>query len=341
VNDARSVLIIDMGSGYLKCGPRQLRKPQILPACFEAETEQAGNRTLLALDPGRVEWHFPLENGTVPEEVDALAPLCELVLRRFPRESTNRKNLELMLLLFPFVDSEHAADLCAELKETIGCLHVEAAIQQVLTWGYWGMETSLIVDVGYSASFVTPIYRGFLLDDVAVPVVTGSFFVSAALRRLLLTGAEEMSTPKRDWYVQLAENPEAVDYIKTNLCHVLPFPEDALAVPVTEPRYRHGSIEVGLGDIPWEATEVLFQPSLLELGEKGLSEAVADVLNRVDSTVRTELAANILLAGGGSALPGLRLRLEADLKKRMSHLAIKVFSLENPIYSAWLGAAST
>jgi actin-related protein len=253
----------------------------------------------------------------------------------------NRKRLELMLLLFPFVSPDRVANLCDELREAIGCLHVEAAIQQVLTWGYWGMETSLIVDVGYSASFVTPIYRGFLLDDVAVPVVTGSFFVSAALRRLLLTAAEEASTPKNDWYVQLAEDPEAIDYIKRNLCHVLPFPDDALAVPVTQPRYRHANVEVPLADIPWEASEVLFQPNLLEVGEKGLSEAVADVLNRVDSTVRTELAENILLAGGGSSLPGLRLRLEADLKRRNPHLAIKVFSLENPIYSAWLGAAVT
>jgi len=341
VKDARSVVIVDMGTGYLKCGPRQLRRPKILPACFQTDAGREGSSTLLTLDPGRSAWRFPLENGTIPAEADALIPLCEEVLRQFPQESANRKNLELMLLVFPFVGPERAASLCAELQEALGCLHVETAIQQVLIWGYWGMETSLVIDLGYSASFVTPIYRGFLLDDVATPVVTGSFFVSAALRRLLQTAAEEASAPQSELYAQLAEDAEAVDYIKANLCHVLPSPDEALAVPVTQPRYRCGSVEVGLGDIPWEATEILFQPSLLEVNEKGLVEVVADVLSRVDSTVRTELAANILLAGGGSGFPGLKLRVEADLSRRLPHLAIKVFSLENPIYSAWLGAAGT
>jgi actin-related protein len=340
VKDARSVLIIDLGTGYLKCGSRQLRRPKILPACFQDAAGKAGNPTLLALDPGRAEWCFPLENGTIPK-TDALLPLCEQVLRQFPQESANHRNLELVLLLFPFVNTERAADLSVELQEALGCAQVRTAIQQVLVWGYWGMETSLIVDVGYSTSFVTPIYRGFLLDDVAVPVTAGSFFVSAALRRLLLTAAEGASAPKSTQYTRLAEDSHAIDYMKANLCHVLSTSEEGLAVPVAQPRYRHGTVEVGLGDIPWEATEVLFQPDLLEVGEKGLSDAVADVLGQVDSTVRAELAANILLAGGGSDFPGLRLRLENDLRKRLPHLAIKVFSLENPIYSAWLGAATS
>ena len=135
MKDARSVLIIDMGSGYLKCGPRQLRKPAILPACFETEEAHSGNPVLLALDPGRTQWHFPLEDGTVPVDADALGALCNLVFRRFPPESANRKALGLMLLLFPCGDSERITDLCGELREMTGCLCVETSVQQILTWG--------------------------------------------------------------------------------------------------------------------------------------------------------------------------------------------------------------
>ena len=69
-----------------------------------------------------------------------------------------------------------------------------------------------------------------------------------------------------------------------------------------------------------------------------LTEAIIDVLTRVDTTVRAELASNIVLTGGGSMIPGLTTRIETDLKAQIPHLTVKVYDLEHPLYSSWLGA---
>ena len=97
-------------------------------------------------------------------------------------------------------------------------------------------------------------------------------------------------------------------------------------------------VELPLGPLPWQAPEVLFQPTLLGVGDKGLTEAIVDVLTRVDTTVRAELATNIVLTGGGSMIPGLKTRIETDLKAQIPHLTVKVYDLKNPLYSSWLGA---
>jgi actin-related protein len=273
----------------------------------------------------------------LPKDSTLIVQLCEVVLEQFPHLKANCAQMELTLLVFPLIPPEQVTEQCRTVQDALGCLHVDAAIQQVLTWGYWGRKTGLIVDVGYSASFVTPIYRGFLLEEQVLPLVTGSFFVSAQIRKLLLHQAETVDSDQADIYAQLANNAKAISKIKQTFCQVRPYEVDGHFDKIVQFRYQ--DTELSLGSLPWQATEVLFQPTLLRVGDKGLTDALIDVLERVDTSIRAELASNIVLTGGGSMFPGLRSRIQNDLEMHLPHLAVKVFDLEYPLYSTWLGAA--
>ena len=238
---------------------------------------------------------------------------------------------------FSTVPLEQITKLCTEVKDGLGCLHVEAAIQQVLTWGYWGRKTALIIDIGYTSTFVTPLYRGFLLEEQILPLVTGSFFVSAEIRKLLLHKAETADSDLTSSYSRLAKTGKAIREIKQSHCQVFPMAVDDVFDDNVD--FVFEGVELPLGPLPWQAPEVLFHPTLLGVGDKGLTEAIVEVLMRVDTTVRAELASNIVLTGGGSMLPGLATRIETDLKAQIPHLTVKVYDLENPLYSSWLGAA--
>ncbi len=337
MNDTHANLIIDLGSGYSKCGFAQQLEPLILPAAFKSSKPQKSKSIFDKLDPGRRAWVFPLENGILPKDFALITKLCNLVLEQFPIMNQQREKLELTLLLFPQSPPDQITQLCKTLQNSLGCLHVEAAIQQILTWGYWGKKTALIVDIGYTTSFVTPIFRGFLLEEQIHPIITGSFLVSAEIRKLLLHQAETVPPPQASSYARLAKSSKAISKIKQSLCQIYP-----VGVNQANDKQVHFSFngkELSLGAIPWQAPEVLFQPTLLGVGDKGITEVIAEVLRRVDISVRAELASNIVLAGGGAMLPGLNTRLKNDLKTLMPHLAIKVYDLEHPIYSAWLGAA--
>lgn len=336
MKDAPTNLIIDLGSGYIKCGPPNQPEPKVIPAALKSTESGSGNPIFHEFDPGRRAWVFPFENGMLPKDTTMITQLCNLVIEEFPQLNQHRRNLELMLLLFPQSQPDHVSELCQKLQESLGCSKVEAAIQQVLSWGYWGQKTGLIVDVGYTVTFITPIYRGFLLEEQILSLITGSFFISAELRKLILHQATTATENQAGLYSQLASDGNAISTIKQSLCKIHPVELDGSFNETADFAY-HGT-QLSLGASPWQAPEVLFQPTLLGVGDKGLTEAVIDVLQRVDTTVRAELAANIVLAGGGSMIPGLKTRLEHDLKSQIPHLTIKVNDLEHPIYSSWLGA---
>lgn len=337
MNDAPRNLLIDLGSGYLKCGPPQLTEPVVIPAALKVTPPSQDSSIFCELDPGRSSWIFPLEDGMLPKDPNLIVQLCETVLEKFPHLKEYCPQMELTLLVFPLSPSDKVTEYCRTVKEALGCLHVDAAIQQVLTWGYWGHKTGIIVDVGYSASFITPIYRGFLLEEQVFPLVTGSFFVSALIRKLLLHQAEVADSTQSDLYTQLANDSEAVSKIKQSFCQVRPHEVDGHFGEVA--RFPYHEAELSLGSLPWQATEVLFQPTLLGVGDKGLTDALIDVLEGVDTSIRAELASNIILAGGGSMFPGLQSRIQNDVQTQLPHLAVKVFDLEYPLYSSWLGAA--
>ncbi|MFX1563032.1 MAG: hypothetical protein ACFFDP_06965 [Promethearchaeota archaeon] len=335
----QSLLIIDLGSGYIKCGTPGLSLPKVFPACYPMKKGYSQNKRLLELDPGRADWAFPLESGILPKKSKNLTPLCELAFSESQSDLPDRSKIKLLLLLFPLMKTEQVTSFCKELKEELDCLHVTAAIQQVLTWCYWGKKSSIIVDIGYTASFITPIYRGFLITEHIKPLITGSFFVSAALRHLILNKAKQSSASERDALTQIAMDGEAIDFIKKTLCRVISNPEKT-QLSSKDSHYHRGDVDISLGRIPEEANEVLFDPTLLGVGDYGIVGALAEVLDNVDATVRSELASNIVLAGGGAMVPGLRQRIRTELKRHMPYLNIRVYDLEKPMYSAWLGAAS-
>jgi actin-related protein len=199
-----------------------------------------------------------------------------------------------------------------------------------------GKHTGMIVDIGHTVSIATPIYRGFLLKEHVVDTTTGSLYVTAALRRLFEKKAQESA--KYSDYAKIANDVKAIEYIKRNFCQVRPDPRDK-NLP-REWQYKRKGIHVSLGDVPWKAPEVLFDPSLIGIGDKGLIDAVVDSINQADITIRRELSNDIILTGGGSLFLGLRERFERELKRRLPHLPVNCYALEDALTNAWTGAAA-
>ncbi|KAG5509578.1 hypothetical protein JKF63_06283 [Porcisia hertigi] len=86
----------------------------------------------------------------------------------------------------------------------------------------------------------------------------------------------------------------------------------------------------------------LFRPSF----EKGISWLPFAAVNNCEATLRPQLYANMVLAGGSTSFPGLKARLEAEMRQlyRESHPSeavapICVRDMPCRAYSAWLGGS--
>ena len=85
-----------------------------------------------------------------------------------------------------------------------------------------------------------------------------------------------------------------------------------------EKRYElpNGDV-ITLGRERFQCVEPIFQPLLLGLEMWGLAQHVVNTVRRCDPGIRQTLLSNVVLAGGGSLLPGLASRLQHDVEKEL------------------------
>lgn len=88
--------------------------------------------------------------------------------------------------------------------------------------------------------------------------------------------------------------------------------------------------------------EPLFDPSLIHIDYIGLPEAIAKVIRAWAREDWGELLPNIILAGGGSLIPGLEKRLKVEISKYFSEKLrdqIKVLAASGRDNMSWVGAS--
>jgi len=72
---------------------------------------------------------------------------------------------------------------------------------------------------------------------------------------------------------------------------------------------------IKLGRERYEASEVLFKPSLVDCEQKGVHDMLFDMINEADIDLRPAFYKHIVLSGGSTMYPGLPSRLEKEMKR--------------------------
>eukprot|EP00479_Gromia_sphaerica_P003840 TRINITY_DN14571_c0_g1_i1.p1 TRINITY_DN14571_c0_g1~~TRINITY_DN14571_c0_g1_i1.p1 ORF type:complete len:219 (-),score=43.14 TRINITY_DN14571_c0_g1_i1:149-805(-) len=112
---------------------------------------------------------------------------------------------------------------------------------------------------------------------------------------------------------------ETARQIKEKLCYVGydPEVEQRLATETTvlvQPYKLPDGRIIKLGRERFQASEVLFNPNLVDVESVGMSEMLFNCINDADIDLRSEFYKHIVLSGGTSMYPGLPSRLERDMR---------------------------
>lgn len=139
-----------------------------------------------------------------------------------------------------------------------------------------------------------------------------------------------------------------VRYIKEKSCYVASNYKDELAkYPNDSAKYAIELVgqpnEFKRIEIPESARfrtpEGLFDPEIWGIDGVGIHKLIFKAIQSTSMDLRREMARNIYLCGGMSRLPGLRERLELELKKLLPPtLTVKVNCSEHSYHCAFLGA---
>ena len=227
------------------------------------------------------------------------------------------------------------------LFSTYGIKEIVPAFQPLLNCISGGVQTGLVVDIGFQLTQITPIIIGNIVVDGVRVVDLGGWDITDLLHRLLWDKGSFEGLQESTGISTLG----IAEMIKENYGFVSRDPVAAM-----EEQRRGGGIRfplllnesIAVSAERFLGPEVLFGPQ--EKAVDPLDKLIFDVVSNYDSTIQQALLSNILLTGGTSLLPGLAERLYEELVRRFINYNYKIeitpfAKYGSPRYSVFFGAA--
>jgi actin-related protein len=90
----------------------------------------------------------------------------------------------------------------------------------------------------------------------------------------------------------------------------------------------------------FKATECLFQPALIGIESKNISDLIYNSVDHCEIDLKKDLYNSILISGGSSMFSGLANRLKSEIQKLVpDSLDINIISSNDRKYSSWIGGS--
>lgn len=323
VKETRAV-VIDIGTGFCKCGFAGEQKPSHIVSSTVGkhiqETAKTGDNrkeTFVGKDLRDATIPLklvnPLRHGIIVDW-DTVQDIWEYL---FHTEMKIRPEEHAVLVsdppLSPTTNREKYAEMLFEHFCT-PAMHI--AYQSRLSMYSYGKTSALVVESGHGVSYVVPIYEGYTMPNITERADYAGSDVTQYLMNLLNESSQRFT--EKDW--------NTVQHIKEHYSFAsLDYQQD-MASPVRKHEVEYvlpdGQVII-LGKERFMCAEMLFKPSLINSQQLGLPLLTMTSLNKCDVALKKNLMGNILLCGGSTLIHGFTDRFQREL--------IKICPNDNPI----------
>jgi len=313
-------VVCDNGTGFVKTGFAGDNFPQfVFPSMigrplmrFEEEFKDVELKDVMVGDEcskhrSMLETSYPVENGIVKDWV-GMKHLWDYTF--FERMKIQPENHKILLTEPPMNPKQNQASMLQNMFEVYGFQAAKVNIQAMLVLYAQGLMTGVVVDCGDGVTHVIPVWEGVCPPGLIKRLNVAGRHITRYLIKLLQV---------RGYAFNRTADFETVRQIKEKLCYVgsdialenkLALETTVLIKTYTLPDGR----VIKVGQERFEAPEVLFQPSLIDLDSPGMSDMLFGAINDADIDLRAAFYKQIVLSGGSTMYPGLPSRLEKDMK---------------------------
>lgn len=358
--EAYNGIVCDNGTGFVKVGyagenfPRHIFPSMIGRPILRAE-EAVGDVQLnikngcVCGDEAATNRHFldvsyPVENGIV-KNWDDMERLWDYTF--YDKLDIHPQDHKILLTEPPQNPVKNRENLILTMLEKYQFHACMVNIQAMLTLYAQGLVTGVVVDSGDGVSHVVPVYDGYVPQHLIKRLDVAGRHITRYLIKLLLL---------RGYAFNRTADFETVRQIKEKFCYTAyDINEERKLGQNTTVLVENYTLPDGrvikLAQERFEAPEALFNPSLIDVEGKGLSDMVFDMIQEADIDCRPKYYRHIVLSGGSSMYPGLPSRLEKDIKdrylkdvlqgaqERMKKFKIHIEDPPRRKHMVWLGGA--
>jgi actin len=339
-------IVLDNGTGITKCGfagedqPRSVfstvigipKYGNIFPEYKHYTREYYIGEEAMELK-GLMKLNFPISHGIV-DDWSAMERIWHYTfytdLRVDPSEHP------VLLTEAPLNPRSNRERMTEIMFETFNVPALYIATQAVLSLYASGRATGCVLDIGDGVSHIVPIYEGFALNHAIQRIDLAGRDVTAYLQRLLRQKGFSLIT---------SGELQIVRDIKEKLCYVAIDPEKEIMISKKvagmEKSYMLPDGEhISVGVERFLAPECFFNPAVLGKELEPLDDVIVGSIAECDVDLRRELYSNIVLSGGSTMFPGLKERLNREIKEQIPEsMDIRIISPPERMFSVWIGGS--
>jgi actin-related protein len=337
-------VVIDNGSGMCKAGfsgedaPRAVFPSILGRAMYPSIMMGLNNKESYIGDDalshkGVLSLKYPIEHGIVTNWDD----MEKIWHHTFYNELRVAPEDQSVLLteapLNPKINREKMTSI---MFDTFNVPSMYVAIQAVLSLYSSGRTIGIVMDSGDGVSHLVPVYEGYALPHAIERIDIAGRDITDYLARILHERGAS--------FVRSAEK-EIVRDIKERLCYVAIDYEKEMESSQKSTEFEKpyelpdGQI-ITVGNERFRAPELLFQPSLNGNEVLGIHEQLNKSINKCDIDIRRDLYHNIILSGGTTMFPGMKDRIEKEVKATVANsVKVRVIAQAERKYSVWIGGS--
>jgi actin-related protein 2 len=313
-------VISDNGTGFVKCGYAGDNFPQfIFPSMigrplmrYEEDFANVELKDIMCGDEcakhrALLETSYPVEDGKI-KDWEGMGHLWDYTFNE--RMKIDPKDHRILLTEPPMNPKSNQKKMLENMFEKYGFAGAKVNIQAMLVLYAQGLLTGVVVDSGDGVTHVVPVWEGICPPLLVRRLDVAGRHITRHLIKLLQI---------RGYNFNRSADFETVRQIKEALCYVgydLDV-EKRLALETTS-LIREFKLPDGrtikVGRERFEASEVLFNPSLIDVEAVGMSEMLFNMIQDAEIDLRADFYGHIVLSGGSTMYPGLPSRLEKDMR---------------------------
>jgi len=253
---------------------------------------------------------YPLKEGKILnwEDMEALWDYCFDNKLKLPEDKKGHQILLTEAALNPVKNREKMGEIMFERYDFGGVMF---EYQALLTLMAEGNTTGAVLDSGDGVSHVIPVYEGMIQENAIKRLNIAGRHVTEYLIKLLML---------RGYAFNSSADFEMVREIKEEMCYVsINLKKERLLAKDTTVLDKEYKLPVGstsiIGRERFEAPEILMNPALLESESDDMATMIYQSICDCPMDIQKPLAANIMLSGGTTMIPGLSSRIEHEVKE--------------------------